>query len=260
MQQNINPRLASNEHQASENSFQKAVKQVFISPLFIIFIASVYLFLSMVISSLLFEVEYISIPFNRLFDTLDAAGPWGRLALTNIIAALVVAILAMGGFAVVMINIGGNLYGTGCKVGFYLIKIPKFLQNILTLFSVALVAFKMVGDIFGMYPSQIDDPAVVYLTVAILLILLAAAYLIFFSFKSLITVSVMKEAICTATPITKQYLFTAIGYFVLADVAIGAQFFIGFNLTYTLGCVCSVLFGIVCIVFRRTMRRIDVQQ
>lgn len=255
--QNFSSLTDSNELHTPEKTFAKSMKRLFISPLFIIFIVSVYLFLSMVVLSFLFEIKFVSIPVDNLFDTLTAAGPWGDLILVNMIAVLLVAICVMGGFVVVMINAAAGLNGIGCKIGFYLIKIPKFLHNILVLFSVGLTTFKLVGDLSCMYSSHMDPLTV---TVAILLILIAAAYLIFFSFKSLITVSIMKEAICTATPITKQYLFTAIGYFILADVALGMQFIIGFNLTYTLGCVCAVLFGIFCILFRSTMRRIEVQE
>lgn len=46
----------------------------------------------------------------------------------------------------------------------------------------------------------------------------------------------MKESICAETPIIKQYLFTAVGYFIFAAAGIAAQLRFGFNLTLTLGC------------------------
>lgn len=133
-----------------------------------------------------------------------------------------------------------------------------FFQNILTMLSVTLITVKLVRDLVMLFDSTVqgvyiwsavqdvfvwlDWTTLVVLTIVV--VVLAAVYLLFFSFKSLMTVSVMKEAICSETPIINQYLFTAVGYFIFAAVGIALQLRFGFNLTLTFGCVSIVLFGV----------------
>lgn len=263
-----------NGPRTSVHSFQNAAKGLFLGPLFIIYLVSFFGFLSLCLLSFFFEIKHVSIPFAGLSDILSQFAPWNKLVQSNVYAGLVVTALVFVGFTVVLVNMATNQFGIHCKIGFYLIKIPMFFQNILTLFSVTLITVKLVRDLVVMLGSAaqgvyvwsavhdvfvwLDWKTLVVLT--IVLVVLVAVYLLFFSYKSLMTVSVMKEAICAETPIIKQYLFTAVGYFIFAVVGIAAQVRFGFNLTLTFGCVSIALFGVFCIVFRSTMRRLEFQE
>lgn len=263
MQQGICSNSNETALQPPVDKFPAAVRHLFISPVFIIFLVVSQAFIAITSSTMFLELDHISLPFISMTDVLNG-NPWMRLALINLLVAIFTGSMALIGYIIVMICVSVKHFGKGCQVGFYLIKIPKFGQNILTMFTAFLAGFKIIGDLSGLYPDQIRTSA--QLTYALLLIgsmVLVAAiaiFLILFSFKALVTVSIMKESICTVTPITSQYIFTAIGCFIIGAAVISAQFYIGFNLTCTLGSIAAVLFGINCIRFRKTMVQLEDQE
>lgn len=258
----------------SANSFSRAIKGRFLSPLFILFLVSVFAFLSLCLFSFFFECKNILIPFTAFSDIMSLLAPWGTLALVNVYAGLVVAAFALLGFLMVLVNMFTDRFGSHCKLGFYLIKIPMFFQNILTLLSVTLVSIKLIRDLVFMldgteqwvYIGSVISNDVTkmdlntFVVWGIISVVVVAVFLLLFSFKSLMTISVMKEAVCTETPITNQYLFSAVGCFLFSAVGVASPLKWGFNLTLTFSCVSIALFGVFCILFRSTMRCLEIQE
>lgn len=101
-----------NGPRASVHCLQNAAKGLFLSPLFIICLVSVFSFLSLCLFSFFFEMKHISIPFTSLSDIMSQFAPWDKLAWINVYAGLVVTALALIGFAVVLFNMATQRFGS----------------------------------------------------------------------------------------------------------------------------------------------------
>lgn len=240
--------------------FMQELKRLYSSTFTHIFVIVYYHFALFCFLSIWADAKHLFLPLGEIFDFLKAAKPWGPLVIVNLIAAIIAITAVCIGNLILQRSICKDRFGTGCKVGLMMIVVSKFNQNILTLFSACILCFKAIIDISPLIPEEINDSSAMWFAVLLIglmaLIVLFTAFIIFLSFKTVITVTVMKESIENRSPVTKQYLFTATGYFILTGIAAAAQILLGFNLTYTLGCVSAVLFGVHCIRFRNTMRRI----
>lgn len=255
-----NPTNEKTAKLSSVQLFKQETQRLHRHPLSHIFVIVLSVFSTFCLLSIYLEAEYIFLPFQDTLKFLLNAKPWGPLVLINLIAGLVFLIVVNVGFMLLHWNACSNHFGKGTRTGMMMIVIAKFNQNILTFFSAIILGLKAIIIIYPLVPEASDTAsfwASNLLTAFIVLIVLFTVFLFFLSFKTLVTVAVMKDAIFNFSAITTQYLFTAIGYFIMADIAIAIQSILGFNLTYTLGCVSAILFGIYCIHFRKTMRRIE---
>lgn len=265
MQQKNHSLDIGNESRMAVHRFQSAVKRLFLGPWFLAFLASLFGVIGLIILSFFTQIKNVTIPFEGVIDAMSQFAPWNKLALLNMISALAVAILTCGGFVMILINMSTNRFGSRCKFGFYMIKMPMFLQNILTLLTVTLTTTKIVRDLVGLIGTTeqymfFRGDCTEFIIGAIILVILEALYMAYLSYKVLMTVSVMKEAVCSETPIIKQYLFTTIGCCLFAAAGIAVQIWFGFNLTMAMGCASAVLFGVFCVAFRGTMCQLESEE
>lgn len=263
MLQNTSPAGNISVIEQSKLNFRRRAKRLFLNPVFIALFLVGICFLTMASLSLVFQHKNLFLPVGVMVG--DATNTWGRLALINVFVAIGTGFFVLTGFLVVFISVLANSFNKGCKVGFYLIKLPKFIQNILTMVTALLAGIRIIGAICGMWPDYVnlEDPATINFALTVIIGCIAVAAIailvILFSFKSLTTLSVMKEAITTTTPISDQFSFTALGCFAVAIIALVGQLIFGFNVTIILGSVCAVLFGVFCLQFRTAMKRLEPQ-
>lgn len=242
-------------------TFRKEVKKHYSGPAsLILFITGIVYLVCIALSFLNFilKADYFLLPLGDLY--IDALLSRNLLLVFLISFFVLTTLINFIGISIVHFHGASGTLNRGCVVGFYLIKVTKLIQHILIiLLALASIIQAIAGlnDMIDYVPNiQLNAAHWVAYWCAVVGIVVAGLAIIIFHLMSVISVSVMKEAVSNKVAITNTHLLSAAGYFLLGIAVLFLQFITGFNFTIVAAGVYCILWGLDALLFRNAMKRI----
>ncbi|MBQ8834423.1 MAG: hypothetical protein IJ001_05810 [Oscillospiraceae bacterium] len=189
-------------------------------------------------------------PLSQLSNTIQS------VQLFLLVPCIVVAI------ALWIIALNAKKYGEKrlYNIGFTTIQVIKFNQMIIMGIALVLVAIKgysLLNELKELLILVSLQDAEKWIGIAKVMLVVGAIGTIYFTFRVLLTFSLMKESACETVSIQQTSLFVPIVCFILSAVSLLIQIKFGFDLVSLLNCGSAILFGVYLLNYRKVMDQLE---
>lgn len=246
---------SSTKEQYTPNyTFTKEVEKLYAGPISIILFITGIIYLASLALSFLVTADNIFLPLESILSGFlrnDSNFAFFFTAFT-----IFATIMNFIGFTIVRFQGASGNLSTGCVVGCYFLKVTKLLQHIILFFGILMVIVPIIVSLNKAYENAVKWEDNMQYWFYICLVVTVGVGTLFFHLLNTISVSVMKEALISKSPISGTHILSAIGYFLLAAVTLGLQYYTSFNLTLVIAAVYCILWGIYTLRFRSAMNTI----
>lgn len=248
--------LSSTQEKHTPNRiFIKETKKLYAGPITLILFITGIIYLASLALSFLFEVDYIFLPLKNILAGLLHTD--NNFYFFMVVSTLFATLINFLGFTIIRFHGAAENLGKGCLVGCYFLKITKLLQHIALIFATVFVVVPIIVALNKAYEhaTGLNDNMAYWSYICA--VLASGIAVIFFHLLNTISVSVMKEAIASKSPISGTHILSAIGYFLLAATTLGLQcYYTYFNLTLVIASIYCILWGVYTLRFRSVMNAI----